>query len=263
MSLTMLYGSHQCLFDGPIQLVHSLPQYLRRYIQLSCPLTDSQFFALKLKDVVAALVVCLLNISSPVAVVGRISQIIVDTVNCEALIRTGSHISQECLEAVTPFVAHGYSARAIILIRWRIWIVTTSLDIRPYAIFSSFSEAMRAAYPGGYLIVKASTTQSATIKEHDACNRLARATFAATKPDCPIEVIRAHIAKHGKATEHLAGQVFDLSACDRDDFWGMILHVSLLNGLTTAGTLARRLPLFIGLLPLHYSTFSRVMEGGA
>lgn len=86
---------------------------------------------------VISFVSSLLDTRGPVAIVGGIARVIVSTFNPKSW-RLWPHVSQKCLERVSPFFTNTNSSTAIITVAFIIGIVASTFNVTPNVVCAAF-----------------------------------------------------------------------------------------------------------------------------
>lgn len=262
------------LFNGSCERFFHRPTGLNAIEQRSIadpyligPFPHCVSLALVLKNKVATSIVCLFGICRPSAIVRRIAQIVVDAIYAVLCPRTRPHIYHELLKVVTPLMTNANATSAILIKVALVRIFAARYHRLPNSIFARAAGAMRPSRSPQLFSMQTPTTSRGSVPQIAARRNYVIPALAPTKPSCPPLLSGTDIAKYRKATKKLAGQIIDLFIGNGDDLRQSLrgymfgVHQKSPFCCHVLGHSQCRQDTFIGLLPLHYSRFSRVMEG--
>lgn len=207
-------------------------------VQFFSPLLDGHALTLILKVAIATRVIqlffqcCPSTVRCPsfalalLAMAAGVVTVSVNSINTifMASTRLFAHIGKEVFKAVSPSIANANSAPSPILITSTASIGATPDDVHPTLPFRCTGHAMLSAGFQSMFSSQAAATLRSTRAQAAACDYGEMPAFALAEPQS-LFVSAANIAKHAKASKHLAGQVYYLLVCNRDDLWGIIHSV--------------------------------------
>lgn len=218
-----LQGLRQGSLDRPTSFNPKKDSDLRDRYFLG-PFRNRQTFTLKLKNVVAATVICLCHRSSPPAIIGRIPLVVINAIYRIFWPWFWPHVMHELFKAISPSVTNCYAAAAIVFVSGDIRIFTAVYDGCPYSILWRVRHAVRSIALNRPIARQTTTTFASALLQRPSANYAFVAAITKAKPH-RTTVLRAYISKHDKTTKPLSGQVFDPLVCNGNNFWGIIHSV--------------------------------------
>lgn len=160
-------------------------------------------------------VVGLLSMGGPSAIVGRISGVVVDAIQCASL-RAWSHVGKEVLESL-PALTNGDTAAPILGIGRVGWIQTAATHLDPCAVFGwpasvvSRRHSVTSAPSYEQFNREASATSGVSGTKSGPRNKFFRAAFALAKPhNLLVSLEKCAIGsavEHKQSAESLTGKI--------------------------------------------------------
>lgn len=273
MKLAHTFGRSQGSLNRP-SCLQATSQGKPRYTYFSAPLRDSQSFALKFKESICPRIIRLLLWCGPPAILRKIPQIIVDAVDTIFRAWTRAHIVNEVFGAILPSFANGNTSTSIecVALRSRIG---AAVNHRVPTVISRYVTKTKSCVSFRELLTMQATTALGFAMNHVVyVGNDFVAAITCKQPSGDIATVFANVTNSDKASESLAGNIFNLVSYrhngrqiigDNCKKWelGSIIHSVFgpPRPLTKPGALVAPPGIFVRLLPLHYSISTRVMEG--
>jgi len=140
----MSNGLSQCLLNGPAP-VNTVSDYKAADASYSLPLHERFGYAVESNAVIRSRIVCLLALTRPAAVIGRIVAIVINAIQRVFGGRV-AHVLIERDKAVAPFIADGDATPTIISKRVIAWVKTAVLHVQPSTIDSRIAFSMSLSH---------------------------------------------------------------------------------------------------------------------
>lgn len=233
---------------------------------LFAPLRNREPLSIKFNETVGSHVICLLFGCSPLAVLWKISQVVVDTVYAIFWAWPWTHIVNKILETILPTLAYDDASTAIKMIPISGGILAAINHCRPAMKFSYMAKSVSFTSFCDLLAMQATATRSVAASHAIQPDLYYSAAIAAKKPKRLTNSVLLCIAKREQASESLAGKI--LRALWRSNkLWDFVkgymfgMHENLLFSCHAWDGYCRCQALCIESLQEYFSTYERDMEG--
>lgn len=218
----LLSRCSQCPLNVPSR-THAPVQGVVMNMQLSCPLHNTQSFALKLKMDIARRIVLLLFQSSPsaigkpsllyalIAMAARVMTIGVYSVYAVFVAVTWlwPHVCKEILETMKPVIANSYAAATPIFVTSHAGICAAASHAYPTTPFLRASHTVRDGGPMTRFVAETTATPATPAIKRISGDGAMLTALAVAQPHVFAVLVFANKTKHKEATEPLPGQILD------------------------------------------------------
>lgn len=202
------YGSGQSFFDAP-SAANALKQGILVHTYATRPLGYGPRHSVMRQVMTGTLVVMLLFLCLPATVALAVPFVVVLSPNGRAIERFRTHVSEERLERVSPFLANGDSSHSVVGKAWIARIVAAGTHILPATILSRLSICRDGCVSVGRVTTPCTARLSVPVSQ---CNANYNNLIAACASASPIRAFMAlemlsGVAKHGQFSVDISGFV--------------------------------------------------------